>query len=122
MKKAAVQKETKEQRKERLRGKWCDKIWIYPIASSEMADMGTRTVYLLTPDRDAVHLPSIPGVVRWPQQAFLCWPVCDASAEFFETHPSSKWLLVCAITNSLSSRNKEIAPDRVVRTRVIAWG
>ncbi len=120
--KATVQKETKEERKQQLRGKWCEKLWIYPIASSEMADVGTRTVYLLTPDRSFVHRPKIPGVIRWPQQAFLIWPVFDACAAFFEKHPSSKWLLMCAITNGLSSKGKKIAPEKIIQTKVIAWG
>jgi hypothetical protein len=102
-------------RKEMLRSKWGEKLFVWSIASGDVRGVVVFRTCIVTPHRSYIHFPEVPGVVPWPGQAYADLPLCDVSAEFFEEHPSAKWLIVALITTGIGElREKSV--------KIVAWG
>lgn len=102
-------------RKEMLRGKWGEQLFIWTIASGEVRRLVAFNTYIVTPHRHYINFPDVPGVVPWPGQAYADLPLCDVSAEFLEEHPSVKWLMVVSISTGIGKSHAR-------SVEIVAWG
>ena len=103
-----------EKRKEKLRSKWAERLWILNISYSSVEGFVTSESYIITPHRNLIHFPHVLGVVRILEQAYFNWTLCDAAAAFFEKRPSAKWLLLGFISTGIGKSKSE-------RVEIIAW-
>lgn len=102
-------------RKEMLRGKWGEKLFVWSIASGDVRGVASFNTCIVTPHRWYINFPKVPEVVPWPGQAYADGPLCDVSAEFFEEHPSAKWLMVTLLSTGIGESYKK-------SVEIIAWG
>ena len=109
MKKEKALKETAKERKERLRDKWTDRLWMICVSSFTIPSVATARTCVVSQDMNSFHSVTRPGTVRLAIPAYRNWVLLDTAAAFFEKHQKVKYLVVTVATNDASKKSLERA-------------